>query len=130
MDQKVATIPQHQWASKLLWFDLRVEYKPSAANIVTDSLSHRGTADDSCLYGLSVPTFTLFDQLQQYASTNEALRALCTDITASARDDKWRVQDGLLTVAGKVYVLGISPSLPDVLEAAHGTAHEGVAKTL
>jgi hypothetical protein len=33
-------------------------------------------------------------------------------------------------VAGKVYVPWTSPSLPDILEAAHSTAHEGVAKTL
>jgi hypothetical protein len=33
-------------------------------------------------------------------------------------------------VVGKVYVSITSPSLPTVLEATHGVAHEGVAKTL
>jgi hypothetical protein len=42
----------------------------------------------------------------------------------------WRLQDGLITVAGKVYVPQTSPSLPGILDAAHGTSHEGVAKTL
>jgi hypothetical protein len=130
LDQKLGTIPQHQWASKLLGFDFRDEYKPGAVNVVANALSCRDTADEGYLYSLSVPTFTLFDQLQQEISADEDLRALCADITASARDKKWRVQDGLITVAGKVYVPWTSPSLPDILEAAHGTAHEGVAKTL
>jgi hypothetical protein len=52
------------------------------------------------------------------------------NITAGTHDDKWRVQDGLITVMGKVYVLRTSPSLPDVLEATHGMSHEGVAKML
>jgi hypothetical protein len=61
LDQKLATIPQHQWTSKLLGFDFRVEYKPNAANVVTDALSRHDTTDDGYLYGLSVPTFMLFD---------------------------------------------------------------------
>jgi hypothetical protein len=71
----------------------------------------------------------LFDQLQQEVSTHETLRALCVEVTAGTRE-KWRLQDGLITVADKIYVLGTSPFLPVVLEAAHGVSHEGVAKTL
>jgi hypothetical protein len=55
---------------------------------------------------------------------------LCANITAGTRGDKWRVQDGLITVVGTVYMLRTSLSLPDVLEATHGMAHEGVAKML
>jgi hypothetical protein len=39
LDQRLSTIPQHQWASKLHGFDFRVEYKPEAANTVADGLS-------------------------------------------------------------------------------------------
>jgi hypothetical protein len=91
LDRKLGTIPQHQWASKLLGFDFRDEYKPNVVNVVANALSRRDTADDGYLYSLSVPTFMLFDQLQQEISANEALRALCADITVSARDKKWRV---------------------------------------
>jgi hypothetical protein len=45
----------------LLGFDFRVKYKPDAANVVIDALSRHDTTDDGYLYGLLVPTFTLFD---------------------------------------------------------------------
>jgi hypothetical protein len=41
LDQRLTTIPQHQWTSKLLGFDFVVEYKPGALNIVADALSRR-----------------------------------------------------------------------------------------
>jgi hypothetical protein len=39
LDQRLSTIPQHQWVSRLLSFHFKVEYKPGAVNIVTDMLS-------------------------------------------------------------------------------------------
>jgi hypothetical protein len=47
LDQKLSTIPQHQWASKLLGFDFRVEYKPGSTNIVADALSRRDTDEEA-----------------------------------------------------------------------------------
>jgi hypothetical protein len=36
LDQRLATIPQHQWVSKLTGFDFRVEYKPGSSNTVAE----------------------------------------------------------------------------------------------
>jgi hypothetical protein len=46
-DQWLATIPQHQWVSKLIGFDFRVEYKPSSSNTVADALSRRVEGEDA-----------------------------------------------------------------------------------
>jgi hypothetical protein len=35
----LATVPQHQWASKLLGFDFQVEYKPGKRSVVADALA-------------------------------------------------------------------------------------------
>jgi hypothetical protein len=40
-DQRLATIPQHQWVSKLMGFDFSVEYKSGASNTVANALSRR-----------------------------------------------------------------------------------------
>jgi len=41
LDQRLSTVPQHQWLSKLFGFDFLVEYRPSRLNTVADALSRR-----------------------------------------------------------------------------------------
>jgi hypothetical protein len=54
LDQRLTTIPQHQWVSKLLGFDFVVEYKPGAQNVVADALSRRDKLSGELL-SLSTP---------------------------------------------------------------------------
>ena len=42
LDQRLSTVPQHQWVSKLFGFDFSVEYRPGRLNTVADALSRRG----------------------------------------------------------------------------------------
>jgi len=41
LDQRLSTVPQHQWISKLFGFDFEVEYRPCRLNTVADALSRR-----------------------------------------------------------------------------------------
>jgi hypothetical protein len=59
LDRRLSTIPQHQWASKLLGFNFKVEYKPGATNTVADALSRCDTVDVGELMALSLPLFTI-----------------------------------------------------------------------
>jgi hypothetical protein len=45
LDQRLSTVPQHQWISKLFGYDFTVEYHPGRLNMVTDALSRRDTED-------------------------------------------------------------------------------------
>jgi hypothetical protein len=63
LDQRLSTVPQHQWASKLFGFDFTVEYRPGRLNTVADALSRR-EQDDPKLAALSGPTFALYDDLR------------------------------------------------------------------
>jgi hypothetical protein len=76
LDQRLSTILQHQWASKLLGFDFQVEYKPSATNVVTDALSHRNIEDSTLAHALSVPSFELFNELRAELTTDPTMVAL------------------------------------------------------
>jgi hypothetical protein len=84
LDRKLGTIPQHQWASKLLGFDFRDEYKPDAVNVVANALSRHDTADDGYLYSLSVPTFMLFDQCNKRSAPTR-LYTHCAQTSRRAR---------------------------------------------
>jgi hypothetical protein len=45
LDQRLSTVPQHQWISKLFGFDFTVEYRPGRLNTVADATrsTHRTT---------------------------------------------------------------------------------------
>jgi hypothetical protein len=45
LDQRLSTIPQHQWASKLLGIEFIIEYKSGSTNVVVDALSCRGSEE-------------------------------------------------------------------------------------
>ncbi|WVZ84215.1 LOW QUALITY PROTEIN: hypothetical protein U9M48_031269 [Paspalum notatum var. saurae] len=105
LDQCLATIPQHQWASKLMGFDFTVEFKPGYANVVADALSHRDAddlADQPECAAISGPSFSLFDELKEELDNTSGL-------------DQERAQAHATTGDGKVFVR---------------TGHEGIQKTL
>ena len=68
LDQRLSTVPQHQWISKLFGFDFAVKYRPGRLNIVADALSHRGMEEGPvavpATHALSEPTFSLFDDIR------------------------------------------------------------------
>ena len=41
LDQRLSTVPQHQWISKLFGFDFAVEYRPGRLNTMADALPRR-----------------------------------------------------------------------------------------
>jgi hypothetical protein len=75
LDQHLPTIPRHQWASKLLGFDFRVEFKPGMTNVLADALSHHDTEEAGVMV-LSCPSFHLFDSLHQEVASTPDLHAL------------------------------------------------------
>jgi hypothetical protein len=67
LDQRLSTIPQHTWVSKLFGYDFRVEYLPGKANTAADALSHRDEHSAMAL-PLSSPTFELYNELREELS--------------------------------------------------------------
>jgi hypothetical protein len=64
LDQRLSTVPQHQWVSKLFGFDFSVEYRPGHLNTVADALS-RCLEDEPSLHALSTPIFDLHSDLRR-----------------------------------------------------------------
>jgi hypothetical protein len=77
LDQRLSTIPQHQWISKLFGFDFTVEYHSGRLNTVADALSRRDTeavAEDAAFVGTvlcicSGPTFAFIDDIRRATAT-------------------------------------------------------------
>lgn len=129
LDQRLATIPQHHWVSKLLGFDFSVEYKPGWANIVADALSRRD-AETSALHAVPAPSFDLFTVFRTAATADETLCQLRALLVAGELGEPWRLVDGMVTFNNRLFVPTTFPLLPSVLAAAHDDNHEGVQRTL
>ena len=72
LEQRLSTVPQHQWISKLFGFDFTVEYRPGRLNTVADALSRRDaevTPDTDTVLGAmcvrSGPTFAFIDEVRR-----------------------------------------------------------------
>jgi hypothetical protein len=130
LDQKLSTISQHQWASKLLDFDFRVEYKPGVTNVVADALSRHDSETGAELSTLSAPNFILFDTLRQENGQEPKLCQLREDVLVGSCDTDWKMVDNLIMVNGRVYLLATSSVFPEALASAHRTSHKGVERTL
>jgi transposase InsO family protein len=129
LDQRLSTVPQHQWISKLFGFDFSVEYRPGRQNTVADALSRRELLEEPSLVALSGPSFTLYDELRVELQADEHLRHLRDTIT-EACGVPWHVEAGLILYGSRVYVSATSDALLAVLQLAHTAGHEGVQKTL
>ena len=128
LDQRLSTVPQHQWISKLFGFDFSVEYRPGRLNVVADALSRRNQQDQQLL-ALSTPSFQLYDDLRKEIVVNNDLLHL-RDNVAEIRGEQWHSAHGLILKGNRVYIPPNSVSLPTVLQMAHTAAHEGTQKTL
>ncbi|XP_066347641.1 uncharacterized protein [Miscanthus floridulus] len=70
LDQRLSTVPQHQWLSKLFGFDFAVEYRLGRLNTVADALSRRdaeavdATAGAGAARAISGPSFAFLDAVR------------------------------------------------------------------
>jgi hypothetical protein len=96
LDQRLATIAQHHWVSKILGFDFSIEYKPGRANIVADALSHR--EEDMAICAISAPTFDIMQEIRLACQADPALKTLYEQIEKGELVAPWSVIDGLVLV--------------------------------
>ncbi|WVZ49645.1 hypothetical protein U9M48_000985 [Paspalum notatum var. saurae] len=63
LDQRLSTVPQHHWISKLFGFDFTVEYRPGRFNVVADALSCQDV-EEMAAAAVTGPSFQLYDSLR------------------------------------------------------------------
>ncbi|WVZ93531.1 hypothetical protein U9M48_039502 [Paspalum notatum var. saurae] len=112
LDQCLSTVPQHQWISKLFGFDFVVEYRPGRLNMVADALSRRdakhmtlpegGAGVAAC--AISGPSFALLDDIRAAVREAADAQALLRCLQDGDLDSPWRLEDGLLLHAARIFV--------------------------
>jgi hypothetical protein len=129
LDQRLSTILQHTWVSKLFGYDITVEYRPGRLNAAADALSRR-EEEITTINAISAPTFALFDQLREESASDPQVVALCAKLLTDDAPEGWTVQDDLLLFRGKVFIPDASPLWPQLMPFAHDVGREGIEKTV
>lgn len=135
LDQRLSTVPQHQWISKLFGFDFEVENPSGRLNTVADALSRRDAVHTTgatnpggtmVACALSTPTFALINDIHAamcLAPDTQLLRG--GDLPAP-----WWHAEGLLPHGSRVFMPDHDDLRSQVFLLAHITGHEGTQKTL
>ena len=136
LDQRLSTVPQHQWVSKLFGFDFAVEYRPGSLNTMADALSRRdaevtteegGTAAAAAL---SRPSFAYLDDVRCATATAPDALLLQERFRAGELAAPWREDAGLLLHGSRIFIPDFGDLRHQAIQLAHGAGHEGIQKTL
>jgi len=134
LDQRLSTVPQHQWISKLFGFDFTVEYHPGRLNTVADALSRcdaeHGAEEDSsvgaAMCARSGPTFAFIDDIRRAMATAADAQLLLRHLEAGDLQGPWRLDDGLHLHGSRLFVPDHGDLRHQALLLAHSAEHEGV----
>lgn len=85
LDQRLTTIPQHTWVTKLFGYDMTVEYRPGKLNTVDDALSRRDE-ETSVVCALSALSFELYDVLRTELQSSDQAAAIRAKIAGGDAD--------------------------------------------
>ena len=69
LEQRVATLKQQKWATKLLGYDYQILYRPGKENSIANTLSRR--AESPMIHVIHLATVSIWDEIR-VASTNDA----------------------------------------------------------
>jgi transposase InsO family protein len=129
LDQRLSTVPQHQWLSKLFGFDFAVEYRPGRLNTAADALSRRDEEGPAVLL-MSGPSFRLYDDIRAAMALDQEAGELLQQLDRGTLDGPWRVAEGLLLHGKRIFVPRHGDLRHQVVALAHTAGHEGIQKTL
>jgi hypothetical protein len=136
LDQRLSTVPQHQWISKLFGFDFTVEYRPGRLNIVADALSRRDSereaegAAGATACALLGPSFAFLNDMRRATREVKDAQHLLQQLADGALAAPWRMDGGLLLHGGRIFIPDHGDLRHQALLLAHSASHEGVQKTL
>jgi len=138
LEQRVGTISQQKWLSKLLGYDFVIEYKRGKENKVADALSRKFedplTAEELSLSLISFPIPSWTTELQaSYLQDAETSSILETLQQGKPAPPGYSLQQGLLLRKGRLWIVKGSPFQFQLLGYIHSnptSGHSGYHKTV
>jgi hypothetical protein len=75
LEQRLSSLKQHKWVTKMLGYDYEIIYKKGKENVVADALS-RQFKEDGSLFALSLPSLRWLKEARKEWLANDTLRQL------------------------------------------------------
>jgi hypothetical protein len=136
LDQRLSTVPQHQWISKHFSYDFEVEYRPKRLNVAVDALSRRDYTDDDvpratgAVLAISGPLFAFLEDVRRAMAAATDAQQLLGHLRVDDLGAPWREDTGLLLHGWLIYVPDSKDLRHQAILLAHSAGHEGIQKTL
>jgi hypothetical protein len=138
LEQKIATISQQRWISKLIGYDFIIEYKKGQENCVADALSRKFEAGPATvalsLSLISFPTPTWVDDLKASYEQDPETQCIFLSLQQGIPNSHgFSLQQGLLLKKGRLWVVRKSPFKLQLLAFVHSNltvGHSGYHKTV
>lgn len=133
MEQKMTTLLQHKWLSKLLGYDYSVIYKKGKDNLVADALSrcHEGLVECNAIQ-ISVPEWKK-DLYSSWEGDTVAQNVIAELMIKGGIDQEYSLVDGELKKNGKWYVGSGNQLGQNIVQNNHSSSeggHSGITATI
>ena len=125
LDQKIGTLAQQKWISKLLGYAFVVEYKKGQDNKVVDALSRLGCSFEEAvgpnahLFLISFPSITWIEELQQIYLHDEVSQQLLFALKQGTASKHYTLHNGLILYKRRIFWGPSSCLKPKVLSYVH-----------
>ncbi|XP_039145476.1 uncharacterized protein LOC120282666 [Dioscorea cayenensis subsp. rotundata] len=131
IEQRLSTIIQQKWLSRLMGFEFEIQYKKGSSNVVADALSRQQEELPVCALSCVTPKWML-EIGASYEADPTAAELLARATLQSSEDSHISFTNGVIRINGKFYV-GPTGLRPKIISEFHSSAwggHSGVTTTL
>lgn len=133
LGQKISTLMQQKWVTKLMGYDYDIVFKAGQDNKVADALSRQCSEQESSVATLSIVQTDWLVALKQAWQQDPDLRSLIEELKADPTSHaKYSWSQGLLTYKGKLVVgqeKGLRLFIMQEVHASPVGGHSGTERT-
>ncbi|KAL5759632.1 hypothetical protein ACOSQ2_018470 [Xanthoceras sorbifolium] len=135
LEQKITTLMQQKWLTKLLGYDYVISYKKGKENVVADGLSRAFQEEEDPSYLALTATKPAWVQevVESYYQDPKATALIPELLIGSQTNQEFTLKEGILRKEGVIYVGSYGNLRQKLIEEAHSSAmggHSGIQGTM
>lgn len=131
LDQRITTPSQHQWLSKLLGYNYKVQYRAGSLNTVPDTLSRQ--LEFCSIQNISTPIFDCLSAIDQACTTDTEASSIISSLKQGHPTKKhFSLQNNRLFYKNRIFLPQSSDWRSKVLTEFHSSlqaGHSGYLRT-